>query len=266
MKVFASCSCQLSLLVSPFWFLPWRTVICYLSSLYDIFCLIMMCCIFSTFWGESFQFNFVVLLWHCRVDSSQFSFSSTPALFLPWSASLSLKAPFACHPVGLWSHPVLPTLPLVCSVYLREGTCHISKFFFFFSGFWPIRWLPLAVNFQYDLAWWCLLASTFPASLSRPGVRRKLPHFSAYLRDQDVDSLASAPWPLRRWLDASEDLWGGGLWARWLLSSHGPQRLSSVAWTEFSENLPPYRGILLVKFLINHRLLRLHTACRGGGG
>ena len=35
---------------------------------------------------------------------------------------------------------------------------------------------------------------------------------------------------------------------------------------EFSENVSPSRRICLVEFLINHRLLRLYTACRGGGG
>lgn len=217
--------------------------------------------------GRIFQVYFCsTALVLCHVDSSQFSFSSTLALFLPWSAFLSLKAPFACHPVGLWSHPVLPTWPLVCSVCLGEGTLHTSKCVFFFLDFGLLGGSLLLWIFSITWPGGLSQPPLLPASLSCPAVRRKLSHFSVCLQDQHVDSLASAPWPLRRWLDASEDLRGGGLWARWLLSSHRPQLLSSLAWTEFSENFPPYRRILLVKFLINHRLLRLHTACRDGSG
>lgn len=149
----------------------------------------------------------------CHVDSSQFSLSSALALFLPWSAFLSHKAPFASHPVGLWSNPVFPTWPLVCFVYLGEGGVHIY-IFLLFSGFWNIQWLPLAVNFQYNLVWWSLLASPFSCLIPLFWGEEEVSHFTVCLQGQYVDSLASAHWPLRCWLDASGDLRGGRVWAQ----------------------------------------------------
>lgn len=128
---FFSCSCQLSLLISLFWFLPWR-VICHLSSLCDIFYLIIIPFFFSTFQRESFKFNFIALLWYF-VTSILLSLVYVPLLlfFLPCSPFLSLRTPFPSHPVGLLSHPVLPTLHgllvpfYVCFVSLREDICQI---------------------------------------------------------------------------------------------------------------------------------------------
>ena len=161
MKVFVSCSCQLSLLVSPFWFLPWRSVICYLSSLYDIFCLIIICCIFSTFWGESFQFNSVALLWH-SVTSILLNLASVPLLLFFFLEVLSYPSKLRLPVILSACGHILYSLHCLWSVLCISGRTHFTfKFFFFFSGFWPIRWLPLAVNFQYNLAWWSLLASTF---------------------------------------------------------------------------------------------------------
>ena len=136
MKVFASCSCQLSLLVSPFWFLPWRTVICYLSSLYDIFCLIMMCCIFSTFWGESFQFNFVVLLWH-SVASILLNLASVPLLLFFFLEVLpcpsKLRLPVILSACGHFLYSLLCLWSVLCT----SGRAHVTylNFSSFFLDF-----------------------------------------------------------------------------------------------------------------------------------